>query len=406
MGRDYKLLLVVLLGLFLAACSLSPQTAGPGPQNRDNQIAISVAATQEAIQQGLPDPDESTPDTPLPQSLYFLSNEDGDGFQVWMIQKDGTSKRKITAEPAGVDEFSVSTKDGKVAYIAQNQLVMVNPDGSEGRVWVDGLDGISEEDEFYLRQKVQGVSWSPEGRLLAYGRNGLHIIDTTSETDEHIIENEVDDQGNGFLIAEVIYSPQEWSPDGSQLLVNIGFYEAGTLGVYHLETREIIRLGDGILCCHPAWVPDGQSVVVGSPFYGMTNSGLWRADTQTGRKFELIPNTSPDNTLNFVGWPKVLSDGKLRYFYSNTPEFPEGDVPLLMVQSDPDGITNRTIIRPEKWINYEALWAEDGSLAVAVQPVTGQAPGWPRTGPIVVIPASENPVLPLGVNGFMLHWGP
>ncbi|MGD2028146.1 MAG: hypothetical protein PVI99_10045 [Anaerolineales bacterium] len=405
MNRIIKLLLVLFFGAFLTACSLPFPAANSDPPIQEDQIATSVAATQQAVQKGGAVP-ESSPEILLPHALYFLSEEDDDGFQIWMIEQDGLTKQKFTAEPAGIDDYAVSRSDGKIAYITQNQLVTVNQDGSGRRVWVDGSADISEEEEYYLLLKIIDVSWSPDGRLLAYGRNGLHIIDTASETDAHIIENEIDDQGNGFIIPEAIYSPQEWSPDGSQLLVNIGFYEAGTLGIYHLETQEIVRLGDGILCCHPAWSPDSRSVVVGSPFLGMTNSGLWRADTGTGRKFELIPNTSPDNTLNFAGWPLVMPNGDLRYFYSNTPEFPNGEVSLVMVQSDSDGATNRVLIRPEKWINYEALWAEDGNLAVAVQPVTGQSPGWPRTGPIVVIPASNDPVQPLGVNGFMLQWGP
>ena len=405
MNRIKKIFLVLIFSLLLASCSLSSIPANSEAPLQEDQISTSVAATRQAIQKGDPAPIGS-PEIFLPHSLYFLSEEDGDGFQLWMVGKDGLNKRKITAEPAGIDDYAVSRADGKIAYITQNQLVTVYPDGSGRRVWVDGSADISEKEEYYLRLKIIDVSWSLDGRLLAYGRNGLHIIDTTSETDAHIIENEIDDQGNGFIIPEAIYSPQEWSPDGSQLLVNIGFYEAGTLGVYHLETQEIVRLGDGILCCHPAWSPDSRSVVVGSPFIGMTNSGLWRTDTNTGHKVELIPNTSPDNTLNFAGWPMVMPTGDLRYFYSNTPEFPDGEVPLIMVQSDSDGATNRVLIRPEKWINYEALWAEDGSLAVAVQPVTGQSPGWPRTGPIVMIPASGDPVQPLGVNGFMLQWGP
>jgi hypothetical protein len=160
------------------------------------------------------------------------------------------------------------------------------------------------------------------------------------------------------------------------------------------------------LCCHPTWSPDSRSIVIASPYIGMIESGLWRVDTSTGAKSELIPTTSADDTLNFAGWPLVLPSGKLRYFYNNTPEFPDGDVPLLMVQSASDGVTDRTILRPEEWRNFEVLWATDGSLAVVVQPDPATDASWPRIGPILVIPANEDPVIPLGMDGYALQWGP
>jgi len=167
-----------------------------------------------------------------------------------------------------------------------------------------------------------------------------------------------------------------------------------------------LKLGEGIVCCQPTWSPDSRSIVIASPFLGMVDSGLWRLDTSTGIETELIPATSPDDTLNFAGWPVVLENGDLRYFYTNTPSFPSGEVPLLLVNSASDGVSSRTILRPEHWLNYEVLWAVDGSLAVAVQPITGEAAGWPRTGPIVIIPPTQDPVIPLGINGYQLQWGP
>ncbi len=283
---------------------------------------------------------------------------------------------------------------------------MIDSDGEQPELLVDGKDAIDDTDQYFFTEKISGLSWSPDGKTLAYGRNGLHIYHLDTQTDEHILPNDIEARDEGFLFPRALYSPYQWSPDGSQLLVNINYYEAGTLGIYTPGNAEIMALGEGIVCCQPAWSPDSRSIIIASPFLGYADSGLWRIDTATGKQIELIPATAPDSTLNFAGWPVVLLDGSLRYFYTNTPSFPTGDVPLLLVESSGDGITDRTILRPEQWLNYEVLWAENGSLAVAVQPVTGEAPGWPRTGPIVLIPPSENPVIPLGINGFQLRWGP
>lgn len=365
---------------------------------------------QASSQPAPPQADEGTQtpevDTLLPHTLYYLNSADGEIFQVWQLNRDGLSNTKITAEPNGVEEFSVSPIDGRVAYITQNQIFITDDNGEQRQLLIDGRDDIAETDEYFYTQKISGLSWSPDGATLAYGRNGLHIYHFDSQVDEYVLPNEIETRDSGLQFPQALYSPYQWSPNGALLLVNISYYEAGTLGIYTPGTPGVLKLGEGIICCQPAWSPDSRSIVVASPFLGYVESGLWHFETATGVQTELIPATSPDNTLNFAGWPVVLQNGDLRYFYTNTPSFPSGDVPMLLVNSASDGVSSRTILRPENWLNYEVLWAEDGSLALAVQPITGEAPGWPRTGPIVLIPPSEEPVIPLGINGYQLQWGP
>lgn len=408
--RNFRILVSVLaLAAAFLACSLPSQNNTPNNPENPDLVATGVAATQTALAEpGLP---AATPaDTPeatlLPHSLYYLSDAGGDGFQVWMLDANGSDAVKLTAEPEEINYFAVSQADGRIAYISNNQLVVLNNDGVGRTVLVDGSGLIAETETYYYTQQIGGLSWSPDGNLLAYGQDGLHIYNFATNTDSHIIANDLEYADGGMIFPQMLYSPLEWSPDGSLMLVNIGFYEAGTLGIYDPATGDVNQLGSGILCCHETWSPDSRSLVIASPYLGMIESGLWRVDTATGAKSELIPTTSEDDTLNFAGWPLMLPGGELRYFYNNTPEFPEGDTPLLMVQSGSDGATGRTILRPETWLNYDVLWAADGSLAVTVQPDPAAAASWPRIGPILVIPAAEDPVIPLGVDGYSIQWGP
>jgi len=397
----------------LVGCNL-PGTDSSKGINAQDMVATKVEATQQALlastqpegSQPGEEPQATQTNGLLPHTLYYLSSADGEIYQVWMLDRDGLSNTRVTSEPNGVDEYSVSPADGRVAFITNNQLYSINPNGDQRQLLVDGSDSIAETDEYFYIQRINGLSWSPDGSSLAYGRNGLHIYHFDSQADDHVMLNEIEERDSGFLFPQALYSPYQWSPDGSQLLVNISYYEAGTLGIYTPGRPEIVKLGDKIICCQPTWSPDSRSIVVASPFLGYIDSGLWRVDTITGKATELIPATSPDETLNFAGWPVVLDNGNLRYFYTNTPSFPTGDVPLLMVNSASDGVSERTILRPENWLNYEVLWAKNGTLALAVQPITGEDAGWPRTGPIVLIPPSEDPVIPLGINGYQLQWGP
>lgn len=399
---------LLALAVVLFGCTLPTQNA-TGNTSQE-MIATSVAATQ-AAQADETTGEEIPADAPegptlLPHSLYFLTDAGGDTFQVWMVDASGSNPVQITSEPDGIDSFAVSPVDGRVAYITNNQLVVLNHDGVGRSVLVDGSGLIAESDSYYYTQRISGVSWSPDGSLLAYGQDGLHIYSFATSTDSHIIANDINYVDGGGAFPNMLYSPLEWSPDGSQMLVNISFIEGGSLGVYTAATGNVVQLGTGILCCHETWSPDSRSIVIASPYLGMIQSGLWWIDTRTGTVSELIPTTSEDETLNFVGWPLVLPSGELRYFYNNTPDFPEGDTPLIMVQSGSDGVSDRTILRPETWENDDVLWAADGSLVVAVEPDPATASDWPRTGPIVVIPVSEDPVIPLGVNGYGLQWGP
>jgi WD40 repeat protein len=407
-----RIIFLSLICVGIAGCTLDAANSDPGTVP-ESQIATSVAATEQALlstnQQNTTEPVEDSPPeltALLPHSLYYLSSADGENYQVWVLNRNGNTATRLTAEPSGVDEFSVSRADGRVAYITNNQLHVIDINTDQHDVLVDGSELVEETDEYFFTQKISGLSWAPDGKTLAYGRNGLHIYDFTTQLDEHIILNDLEARDSGTLFPRALYSPFQWSPDGSQLLITINYYEAGTLGIYTPGNVEILKLGEGIVCCHPAWSTDNRSIVIASPFLGFVDSGLWRIDTATGIQTELIPATSPDNTLNYAGWPVVLANGDLRYFYTNTPSFPTGDVPLLMVNTANDGVTDRTILRPEQWLNYEILWAENGTLAVAVQPVTGEAAGWPRIGPIVLIPPSEDSVTPLGINGYQLQWGP
>jgi len=407
--KQIVLLLIICLGI--AGCTLPGNNSGSGI-TADALVATNVAGTQTALgpakAQDTPTLVENTqePDTLLPHALYYLSSSDDGNFQVWMLSRDGNTASRVTAETGSVEEFSVSQADGRIAYITNNQLHVVNSNGDQHEILIDGSGTIAETDQYFFSQKISGLSWSPDGSTLAYGRNGLHLYHFDTQLDEHVLLNDLEDRGEGMIFPKALYSPFQWSPDGSQLLVNIAYYEAGTLGIYTPGNPDVLKLGEGIVCCQPTWSPDSRSIVIASPFLGIVDSGLWRIDTTTGIETELIPATSPDDTLNFAGWPVVLENGDIRYFYTNTPSFPSGEVSLLLVNSASDGVSNRTILRPEPWLNYEVLWAEDGSLAAAVQPVTGEIAGWPRTGPIVVIPPSEDPVIPIGINGYHLQWGP
>jgi hypothetical protein len=72
--------------------------------------------------------------------------------------------------------------------------------------------------------------------------------------------------------------------------------------------------------------------------------------------------------INAADEPFLAPDGQLYYFFASLPATEQSlnRVPLQLVRSAADGVTNRTVIRPESYqLMNEALWAPDGSFVIA-----------------------------------------
>ena len=399
MGKRSKLsfLLIILISLS-SACNL-PQ--GEDVYTTPDVMATMVAATAiNMIEQTTLQAKGGM----LPSPLYFLSDENSESIQLWRLNQDTLAATRVTDESTDISDYAISPSDGRVAYISNNQLLLAESDGANPTVLIEG-DKPSDTDVYSYQQKIAGLAWSPDGNMLAYGKNGVVLYNIQDDTKQRLIKNELDKTDNGSLLPINLYNPLSWSPDGTKLLVGIGWMEAGTLGVLDPVSGSMVQMGRGVVCCQATWLPDSSGILVSSTVIGMVESGLWRYRADNGEQSVLIPTTSEDNTLNFVGWPFILPNGNLFYFYNNMADFPEGETPLTLVHSAADGVSDRTQLRPETWQIYEALWAPDGSKVIAVQPPLGEQNVYPRRGPIVMIDISGSLVQPLAPSGYNLQWG-
>jgi hypothetical protein len=109
--------------------------------------------------------------------------------------------------------------------------------------------------------------------------------------------------------------------------------------------------------------------------------------------------TLPDSP-HFVGWPAQLPSGDLVYFHGER-FLPDVGVPLVMVQSHPDG-SNRVQLRPEVFYPSEALWAQARSLALIRR-------AYDEDGSQVVLARTDGSPLEVLLRAEMiwsLAWGP
>jgi hypothetical protein len=366
MQRRTLLASILSLGLLLTACApaFAPSTLVP--------VETAVALTLQAIAAAAtPAPSETPAPLPtavpdaLPRDLFFRNKDAAGNWQIFRLDSDGHTVQQVTFEPLNVDAYDISPVDGSVAFATNNQLYLVDAAGAGRRMLIDG--GVVELDNPWVNS-LSAPLWSPDGQTLAYGHGGLNFINPLTGAVNKVLQNQIDSTP-GFPLVKEIYAPNAYSADGGKLLIDIGYYEGGTYGIYLPPNNALVRFQrpDGaIVCCYTDWIPDGSGVYISSPVLGMHESGLYHADAATGTVSTLLPGAAPDGTYNFAQAAQVGADNQLYFFFNNLAEIPvQGHTPLYLVRSAPDGVTGRTQLLPDAFQNInDILWAPDASLVI------------------------------------------
>lgn len=302
----------------------------------------------------------------LPHTFYYLAEG-----QVFRLERDGQTVTQLTAEPVNVTDYDVSPVDGSIAYVASNQLLLVNADGSNRRVLVDG--GSSPD----LRGFYNPV-FSPDGKTLAYSRNGLILHDVATGASNLVLE----DHPLGGSLPPETYVPDKFAPDGTKLLLKIGHPPDSpwTGAIYFPATKTLMQFGgedESLTCCThyggAAWSADSSSfyAVARVPDASLAGGELWKVDANAGAVTRLTPGAAGEGESRlfyFPYKPYLAPDGQL-YFFS--AKFPESAgyfrrAPLILIRTLPnDIITNWTVLRGDTFeLMNEALWAPDASFVV------------------------------------------
>ena len=409
MKNRFRPLLVLLILTFSAfACTLPFVT----PQPSGDQVATVVAATLQALT-----PTASAGESPtfepaglLPHSLYFMNNDSAGIAQVYRLEADGKTLRQITFEPSAVGAYDVSTVNGRVAYVANNQLLLIDANGADRRVLVDG--GPVDENNPFL-SSVNEPAFSPDGGTIAYWHKGLNLYAVLTAVNSVVLENTVTDPISGALAPGELYFPQNYSPDGTKLLITVAIPNSDGIsaGIYHSATDSLVRLtgteGARICCGEQAWSPDGSALFDANSSLGFLSTGLWRVDAASGNVTTLLPSEAGGGNYNFADEPYLAPDGQLYFFFATAPA-PDGfadNAPLQVVRSAADGVTGRAVLRPETFETLnEALWAPDASFVITAKAPTDQV----YAGGVIelyYIDAARG-MLSLVPFGQRLKWGP
>lgn len=414
MTTHYRPLIAFLvLTVVMLACAL-PLPGGPAPTT--DEVATAVALTMQALtpagESTLTPTAEPEPEPAglLPHTLYFMNNDSIGNAQVFRLGTDGTTVTQITSEPSAVHSYDVSTVDGSVAFVSNNQLLLIHADGSGRRLLVDG--GPVDPDNPFITSLTSPV-FSPDGQTIAFSKQGLVLYSLATSASNTVLEDMTTDPATGAPVPRLVFIPQLYSPDGTRILITAAIPNSDGFGhqIYTVASDSTVELtgGEGArLCCgQQAWAADGSALFTGSATLGMFGSGLWQIDAATGNVITLLPAEAGGGNYNLARDPYLAPDGQLYFFFATSPS-PDGFIsrgPLQMVRSGPDGVTGRTILRPDSFLLMnESLWAPDASFVIAAMATSDTVFAGGQLNLYYTDPAQ--PPMSLVPFGQQLKWGP
>lgn len=391
--KKYLQRLAAFLGMIVALVACAAPF-GTGETQSSDQVATAAAMTLQALA-----PEAVTaPAVLLPHSLYFLGKDNQSINQIYRLERDGKTKVQLTFEPANVDDYDISPADGSIVYVTEDQLVWIDANGSNRRLFVDGGGH---------------PVFSPDGKRLAFARGGLYFYDLSAGTNTLVFE---DHPLEGPLPPET-YAPDRFSPDGTKLLVTIGHPpdSPSTAAIYTPATNVLAQFGgenQALTCCNfyggAEWTLDSSSFYsVASQVDSAYKFGeLWRVDTTSAAVTTML--TPENQTINLPKEPYLAPDGLL-YFFIGSYDIESGffDAPVLqLVRSAPNGVTGRTFLRSENFVMMnEALWAPDASFVIVA---TDPMRSWDQGGGVLELyyTNGQRSKVWLAPFGKQMKWGP
>jgi hypothetical protein len=403
--------------LVLVACA-SPAADSVTQPSTSDQVGTVVAMTLQAPASEVTYTPTSAPEVStslLPRSLYFIGKDDQWISQIYRLERDGKTKIQLTFEPVNVTDYDVSLADGSIAYVASNQFLLVNADGSNRRIVIDGGTG-PDLHGFY------SPVFSPDGRTLAYGQDGLNLYDMSTGASRLVIENQLTEPQllNGIeqSLPIEIYWPEKYSPDGTKLLVALGHWEVlPSHAVYYPERNELVRYEEAkeyLYCCSfhggPEWSTDNSSFygIASAHDYAFHQGALWKVDAANGAVTTIVPSREDTGMLSLPKEPYLAPDGQLYFFFGryseNSGYF---DAPVLqLVRTGHDGGTEVTVLRDENFrLMNEALWAPNASFVIVA---TLPERNWDQGGGVLELyyTDGQKEAIWLAPFGSQMKWGP
>jgi hypothetical protein len=370
-GHFYNWLFIFIIFYALCACGENKEISTVEKQDISPTTSNTSLMLPTATKKTIPS---------SPNDLYFLKKDNVTGKpQIFMLKSGLSTLIQITNQTDGVFDYDVSQISGDVTFVIMDKLVILQiEDNSIHNIVLDlpthyvkktGCCGNPPEDITIDTESAYIVKprWSPDGKAIAFYKNGVSIYDIEKGSEKIIINN-----GENKLE----YYPYEFSPDSKKILVRTN---SKALYVYDLVLKILTLLPEQTILpiCNINWSTDSRHILCSQNIAagggeGIMYPGLWIYDIDGSVKaishfreagYERIeekvfaPYLNIDNTLLFL------------YSYVDHTEMKGGDY-YYLTYLDSDKIENEKRIRDEKLLIGQSnpwIWTKDGSELLVEQ---------------------------------------
>lgn len=184
----------------------------------------------------------------LPADLTYIAPDATGIDQVWRLPRTGEPPQPVTRDVDPVIGYGFSPDGARIAYIAGDALL------------VAGADGASAQQLALLQIEVGAPQprWSPDSAQIAYyDQRGVWIVPADGSAAPRLVAQSVPFT-EGTSPADVrFYNDPRWSPEGTRLLLGVGFWEGAGLGVLDLISGTLAEL-QGPMSTAGLWTGDGR----------------------------------------------------------------------------------------------------------------------------------------------------
>ncbi len=229
---------------------------------------------------------------------YFFEN--GTGYWIYDLSKNTMQKKFNKAD--GAESYTLSPADNGLAYIKDQNLYYLSPEGKEIEITRDGGGDISYGIAVHQREFgiSGGIFWSPEGKYIAYYREDKSMV---------------------TKYPYVNYTTRPATPDPEMYPMAGMKNTAVSVWIYNTQTGKNIKLDTGEpvdqYLTNITWQPDGKKVYIAHVNRDQNHMRLITYDPDSGQQLKTLFEEKDDKYVEPENGPWFINDDSKHFLWQS-----------------------------------------------------------------------------------------